>query len=59
MSGIILHVVVLFCLMILYVWPEDVENEGGAIYRLKNRSDIEVMASILRSATTNWELKLQ
>src|SRR5690348_15635938 len=57
MSGIILHVVVLFCLMTFYVYPEDVEKEGGAIYRLKNRSDIEVMASILRSATKSWEYK--
>jgi len=57
MSGIILHVVVLFWLMTFYVYPEDVEKEGGAIYRLKNRSDIEVMASILRSATKSWEYK--
>src|SRR5215475_9242610 len=57
MSGIILLIVVLFWLMIFYVSPEDVETEGGATYRLKNRSDIEVMASILRAAISSWEYK--
>jgi predicted transcriptional regulator len=57
MSGIILPIVVLFCLMIFYALPGDKEKEGGAINTLKNRSDIEVMASILRAAISNWEYK--
>ena len=33
------------------------KKEGGAINTMKNRSDIEVMASILRAAISNWEYK--
>ncbi|HET7344303.1 MAG TPA: winged helix-turn-helix domain-containing protein [Nitrososphaeraceae archaeon] len=35
----------------------DSRRKGGDIKNMKNRSEIEVMASILDAATTNWEYK--
>jgi predicted transcriptional regulator len=43
--------------MIFYSYVGDIKKEGGAINTMKNRSDIEVMASILRAAISNWEYK--
>jgi predicted transcriptional regulator len=43
--------------MIFYSYVGDIKKEGCAINTMKNRSDIEVMASILRAAISNWEYK--
>lgn len=32
-------------------------RERGTNYYMKNRSDVEIMASLLRSASKNWEYK--
>src|SRR5919204_6668705 len=48
-------IVAIFYLTIFYLQREKKEEEG---YKsMKNRSPIEIMASILRSATANWEYK--